>query len=41
LLADNPHPSEADVVAALDRHLCRCGVQRRMIRALTDVGESR
>jgi nicotinate dehydrogenase subunit A len=35
LLADNPHPDEADVVAALDRHLCRCGAQRRMIRALT------
>ena len=35
LLADNPHPDEAAVVAALDRHLCRCGAQRRMIRALT------
>ena len=35
LLAENPRPDEAAVVAALDRHLCRCGAQRRMIRALT------
>lgn len=40
LLADNPHPAEGDIVAALDRHLCRCGAQRRMIRALLSAGES-
>jgi nicotinate dehydrogenase subunit A len=41
LLAGNPHPDEADVVAALDRHLCRCGAQRRMIRALIRAGNAR
>jgi nicotinate dehydrogenase subunit A len=34
LLADQPRPAEAEVVAALDRNLCRCGVQRRMVRAV-------
>jgi nicotinate dehydrogenase subunit A len=34
LLARNPAPSRADIVAALDRHLCRCGVHNRVIRAI-------
>ncbi|MGH8892558.1 MAG: (2Fe-2S)-binding protein [Actinomycetes bacterium] len=34
LLASNPQPSEEQVVEALDRNLCRCGVQRRMVRAV-------
>jgi nicotinate dehydrogenase subunit A len=34
LLAANPSPSEEDVVEALDRNLCRCGVQRRMVTAV-------
>jgi nicotinate dehydrogenase subunit A len=34
LLAHNPTPAVADVVAALDRNLCRCGVQRRMVAAV-------
>ena len=34
LLADDPRPDESAVVAALDRNLCRCGVQRRMVRAV-------
>lgn len=34
LLAGTPRPSEAEVVAALDRNLCRCGVQRRMVAAV-------
>lgn len=34
LLADNPWPDESAVVGALDRNLCRCGVQRRMIQAV-------
>jgi nicotinate dehydrogenase subunit A len=34
LLAANPAPSEAEVVEALDRNLCRCGVQRRMVAAV-------
>ncbi|TYB66028.1 (2Fe-2S)-binding protein [Nonomuraea sp. PA05] len=34
LLAREPRPSEEAVVSALDRHLCRCGVQRRVVRAV-------
>ena len=34
LLARNPTPSRADIVAALDRHLCRCGTQVRILRAV-------
>ncbi|TDD56208.1 (2Fe-2S)-binding protein [Nonomuraea terrae] len=34
LLARDPHPDEEAVVAALDRNLCRCGVHRRVVRAV-------
>jgi nicotinate dehydrogenase subunit A len=34
LLARNPAPSEQEVAEALERNLCRCGAQRRMIRAV-------
>lgn len=34
LLASDPHPSEADVRAHLDRNLCRCGVHNRVVRAV-------
>jgi len=34
LLRRNPDPSEAEVRAALDRNLCRCGAHNRMIRAV-------
>jgi nicotinate dehydrogenase subunit A len=34
LLMRNPKPSDADVRAALDRNLCRCGSQNRMVRAV-------
>jgi nicotinate dehydrogenase subunit A len=34
LLARNPSPSRADIVAALDRHLCRCGTHVRIIAAV-------
>lgn len=39
LLAANPSPTEADVVTALDRNLCRCGVQRRMVTAVLRAAE--
>ena len=38
LLARNPAPTRADIVAALDRHLCRCGVHNRIIRAVQKAG---
>lgn len=34
LLARNPKPSRAEIATALDRHLCRCGVHNRIIRAV-------
>ena len=34
LLKQNPRPTETDVRAALDRNLCRCGSQNRMVRAI-------
>jgi aerobic-type carbon monoxide dehydrogenase small subunit (CoxS/CutS family) len=34
LLASNPRPSRDDIVAALDPHLCRCGIHNRVIRAV-------
>jgi nicotinate dehydrogenase subunit A len=34
LLMRNPDPADADVRAALDRNLCRCGSHNRMVRAV-------
>lgn len=34
LLRHNPDPTEAEVKAALDRNLCRCGAHNRMVRAV-------
>jgi nicotinate dehydrogenase subunit A len=34
LLMRNPNPADADVRAALDRNLCRCGSHNRMVRAV-------
>ena len=34
LLAENPEPSDADVRAALDDNLCRCGSHNRVVRAV-------
>ena len=34
LLKQNPEPTEAQVRAALDRNLCRCGSQNRIVRAV-------
>jgi nicotinate dehydrogenase subunit A len=39
LLARNPTPTEADIVTALDRNLCRCGSQRRMVAAILRASE--
>lgn len=38
LLDETPAPDEAAVAAALDRNLCRCGVQRRIIEAIAGIG---
>ncbi len=34
LLRENPNPTEAEVRAALDRNLCRCGAHNRIVRAV-------
>ncbi len=34
LLDRNPHPTRGDIVAALDKHLCRCGTHTRIIAAV-------
>lgn len=34
LLKQNPKPTETDVRTALDRNLCRCGSQNRIVRAV-------
>jgi nicotinate dehydrogenase subunit A len=34
LLKHQPDPSEAQVRAALDRNLCRCGAHNRIVRAV-------
>lgn len=34
LLARKPQPSRADIVQGLEKHLCRCGAQTRMVRAI-------
>lgn len=38
LLERTPRPDEADVVAALDRNLCRCGAHGRMVKAVLRAG---
>jgi nicotinate dehydrogenase subunit A len=39
LLDRDPHPGPATVTEALDRHLCRCGAQQRMVQAIVEAGE--
>jgi len=34
LIARKPNPSRAEIAAALDRHLCRCGAHNRIMRAV-------
>ena len=34
LLKQNPHPSNREVRAALDRNLCRCGSHNRIVKAV-------
>jgi nicotinate dehydrogenase subunit A len=38
LLEKNKRPSRAEIVAALDPHLCRCGIHNRVIRAVQKAG---
>jgi len=38
LLNRNPRPSRSEIAAALDRHLCRCGMHNRVLRAVARAG---
>ena len=38
LLETNCQPSRADIITALDPHLCRCGIHNRVIRAVQKAG---
>ena len=40
LLARTPSPTEAEIRAALDIHLCRCGAYDRILRAIRRAGET-
>lgn len=39
LLQHNPRPSRTQIVAALERHLCRCGAHNRMVLAIEHAAE--
>ena len=41
LLADNPTPSDAEIDAAMNGNLCRCGTYPRIRRAIHDAAEKR
>jgi nicotinate dehydrogenase subunit A len=41
LLDRNPSPTRADIVAALDKHLCRCGAHPRILLAVEKAAASR
>jgi aerobic-type carbon monoxide dehydrogenase small subunit (CoxS/CutS family) len=34
LLRKNPHPSEAEIVAGMNGHICRCGTYPRVVAAI-------
>jgi len=40
LLDTNKNPTRADIVAALDVHLCRCGAHPRILRAVEKAAAS-
>jgi len=40
LLRETPAPTDAQVRAALDRHLCRCGTHNRIVRAVLRAAEA-
>jgi aerobic-type carbon monoxide dehydrogenase small subunit (CoxS/CutS family) len=41
LLKENPHPDDAAIRAGLEKSLCRCGSQSRIIRAVKRAAETR
>lgn len=41
LLDQNPAPLEAEIIQALQKHVCRCGTYRRIIKAVRRAAEKR
>lgn len=41
LLKANPKPNRADIVKALDAHLCRCGAHERIVKAVEGAAAQR
>ncbi|MCC7490762.1 MAG: (2Fe-2S)-binding protein [Fimbriimonadaceae bacterium] len=39
LLQEHPQPTEAQILEALDSHLCRCGTYHRILRAVRRAAE--
>lgn len=39
LLSENPHPSDAQITAAMDGNLCRCGTYNRIRAAIQKASE--
>jgi nicotinate dehydrogenase subunit A len=40
-LKSSPHPTRADIIAALDNNLCRCGTHMRIVRAVERAARER
>ena len=40
LLAENPHPTDSEIRAALDGNICRCGTHVRILRSIKKAAES-
>jgi aerobic-type carbon monoxide dehydrogenase small subunit (CoxS/CutS family) len=40
LLEKNPNPSEAEIVRAMNGHICRCGVYQRIVAAIRGAAKS-
>lgn len=40
LLERNPHPSEAQIKQGMNAHLCRCGTQPRIVKAIARAARS-
>lgn len=40
LLEKNPNPSEAEIIRAMNGHICRCGVYGRILTAIQDAAKT-
>jgi aerobic-type carbon monoxide dehydrogenase small subunit (CoxS/CutS family) len=40
LLYENPDPTEAEIIAAMEDNLCRCGAHPRIVKAIQTAAES-